>query len=129
MIKEDFSLKLKKTDVILILSLLAVSAVLCLIFFLNKTPGGEAVVTVDGEEIMVLPLDEDIEVQVGQEETHNIVSIHDGKVCIKDATCPDKVCVHTGEISNEGETIVCLPHKLVVSIRGGKPAEVDASTK
>ena len=35
-----------------------------------------------------------------------------------DADCPDKLCVKTGRISKTGETIVCLPHRVVVEIIG-----------
>ena len=35
-----------------------------------------------------------------------------------EADCPDKICVNTGKISKIGETIVCLPHRVVVEIQG-----------
>ena len=35
---------------------------------------------------------------------------------MKEADCPDKYCVKQGKIKNVGETIVCLPHKVVVEI-------------
>ena len=38
-----------------------------------------------------------------------------------EADCPDGYCKRQGEISTEKETIVCLPHKLVVEIQGAKP--------
>jgi hypothetical protein len=39
---------------------------------------------------------------------------------MKDADCPDKLCEKTGKISKNGETIVCLPHRVVVEIQGGE---------
>ena len=44
----------------------------------------------------------------------NEVMIENGKICIADADCPDKTCVHTGVLRSEGVPIVCLPHKLVI---------------
>ena len=44
----------------------------------------------------------------------NDVKIEDGRICIVDADCPDKTCVHTGYLRSEGVPIVCLPHKLVI---------------
>ncbi len=32
------------------------------------------------------------------------------------ADCPDKLCVKQGKISKSGESIICLPHKVVVKI-------------
>ncbi len=46
----------------------------------------------------------------------NVLVIKDGTAFIKSADCPDKICVHHSPISKVGETIICLPHKLVVEI-------------
>ena len=35
---------------------------------------------------------------------------------MKDANCPDKICEGHNKISYKGETIVCLPHKVVIEI-------------
>ncbi len=40
---------------------------------------------------------------------------------MKEADCPDKVCVGMRRISKSGETIVCLPHKLVIAIVNADP--------
>ena len=37
---------------------------------------------------------------------------------ILESNCPAKVCVHAGWISAPGETIACLPNKLLVEIKG-----------
>ena len=47
----------------------------------------------------------------------NTIEVRDNQIRIKAATCPDQVCVLTGFISKPGETIVCLPHKLVIEIQ------------
>ncbi len=46
----------------------------------------------------------------------NRVVINQGTVFIEDADCPDKLCVKQGKISKSGESIICLPHKVVVKI-------------
>ena len=33
-----------------------------------------------------------------------------------DADCPDKYCIQMGKATHTGDTIVCLPHKLVIEI-------------
>lgn len=50
----------------------------------------------------------------------NIIEISDGKVWIKDADCPDKVCINDGNKSKPGDILVCLPNKVVVEIKGQK---------
>ena len=49
---------------------------------------------------------------------HITVHIESGKVWVTDADCTDKVCEHTGIIARAGESIVCLPHGIVISING-----------
>ena len=50
----------------------------------------------------------------------------EGKAYMSGADCPDKLCVKQKAISKKGESIVCLPHKLVVQVTDGSAAEVDA---
>lgn len=46
----------------------------------------------------------------------NMILIEDGGVSMYEANCPDKKCVKMGIITNEGQVITCMPHKLVVKI-------------
>ena len=46
----------------------------------------------------------------------NVLSVKEGKIECTHADCPDQVCVRTGRISLETETIVCLPHRMIVRI-------------
>lgn len=50
----------------------------------------------------------------GKNGGYNTVMISDGTICISDADCPDKTCVHTGVLRSEQVPIVCLPHRLVI---------------
>lgn len=56
---------------------------------------------------------------------HNVVVISDGEVFMKEADCPDQVCVHTGSISHVGQSIVCLPNRVVIEIKGNQEVQVD----
>lgn len=47
----------------------------------------------------------------------NAIEVKRDRIRIKSANCPDQVCVLTGFISKPGETIVCLPHRLVIEIQ------------
>ena len=86
-----------------------------------KKDGITAVVKVDGNIVYMLPLDKNASVTVeGYQGGSNTVVIENGTVYMKDADCPDKLCEKTGKISKNGETIVCLPHRVVVEIQGGE---------
>ena len=36
----------------------------------------------------------------------------------EDANCPDRLCVSWGKINKPGETILCLPHRIIIRIIG-----------
>ena len=55
----------------------------------------------------------------------NTINITQGVVRMKEANCPDKLCIHQGKISKNGETIVCLPHGLIVEIKSEDNPELD----
>ena len=107
---------MKKNDIILLFSVLILSALLFSIFFLILDgKSSVVVVTLDGEEYARLELDEDTELLVTSEHGSNLIVIENGKVFVKDADCPDKICVKSG-CADEMKTIVCLPHRLTVSV-------------
>ncbi len=50
----------------------------------------------------------------GENGAFNIVEIKNQTICMKEANCPDKICVHTGVLRSENIPIVCLPNKLII---------------
>lgn len=87
--------------------------------------GVKAVVRVGGREKQELDLSRDQELWVGDPELgRNLVRVEDGTVRVVQADCPDKICVHTGPISQEGEVIACLPHGVMIYIPRGEEASL-----
>lgn len=82
----------------------------------------KVVVSVDGEVYGTYPQYIDQEIKINET---NVLLIKDGKVDMIEANCPDKICVDHVEIFNTGETIVCLPNKVVVEIQEADNAETD----
>lgn len=62
------------------------------------------------------------------DDEYNILSIQNGSAVIKEANCPDRICAGQRAISKNGETIICLPHKLVFRVVGNETdeAQIDA---
>jgi hypothetical protein len=114
----------RKTDIMLIVAALAVGA--ALFFGVDAAKAGGAVVDVeaDGRVVASYPLGEDrvVDLTYGG---HNRLVISGGTARIEDADCPDRLCVKQGAVSKDGETIVCLPHRVIVKVRGGAVPEVD----
>ncbi|MBE5930546.1 MAG: NusG domain II-containing protein [Lachnospiraceae bacterium] len=111
--------RLFRNDVIFIVVLLFVVSALGLCFYLFRGEGDSVVVTVDGKEFGRYSLTEDITVEIrtgAQNEELNLLVIKDGQAYVETATCPDGICAGHKPISREGESIVCLPHKVVITV-------------
>lgn len=112
-----------RNDVLLVIGVLIIALIGFLIFTLTQKEGKFIVVSIDGEETGAYILSEDTEnliVSGENGEFENHLVIKDGKAYISDANCRDKICVSHRAISKVGETIVCLPHKVVVSVEGDR---------
>lgn len=117
--------KKHRNDLILIAVLLAAAGIAFGIIQLGKKSGGYAVVVQDGKEVATYPLNVDTTVTINSPTGFNTLVIKDGKADVTDADCPDKLCVNQHSISYDGETIVCLPNKLVVKIVSEAESDVD----
>ena len=121
-------LKTHRNDVILIATLLLAAGALALFLLFTRQDGGIARVQIDGQTVMELPLNQDTQVVLGEGEHTNTLVIQNGTAQVVEASCPDQVCVRQGAVHYSGESIVCLPHKLIVTIEGGGSNGVDGST-
>lgn len=122
----DFSeqKKERKRDFLLLTGLLLFGIVLWLLFRVFSQSGNTAAVTVDGAPIGRWSLAENREFRVDGIGGSNLVQIANGAVNVIDADCPDRICVHHLPISHAGERIVCLPHRVIVSIESTEASEV-----
>ncbi len=55
---------------------------------------------------------------------YNTVSVRPGSIRVTEADCPDKICVEMGWLSDQSAPIVCLPHRLMIRLKGS--ADTDA---
>lgn len=106
--------------------ILVLAAGLWLFMRLTRKPGAEVVVTVDGTETARYALSEPRSELIDTGRGTNLLVIQDEKAKVTEADCPDRLCVNQKAISYQGESIICLPHKLTVTIEGGEHGSVDA---
>lgn len=110
---------MKKQDIVLIIGLMAAAAAASVFLTFSRKPAKEAEILVDGQIVEVLNMEEDTEILIqGYNGGTNHLVIQNGEIWCDEATCPDKVCVHTGKISLSTQTIACLPNKMIVRIKG-----------
>lgn len=110
---------LRRNDVLLIACLLLAAAVgLVYLFFFRRT-GDTVQVTVDGALYKTYSLSQNVtdDIYTGENgEFHNRLVIQDGKAYMQAATCPDGICVAHRPIFRDGESIVCLPQRVVITV-------------
>lgn len=115
--KMENSNETKKTTYSVILFMgFILFAIGAMIFLWGKIQenGTTAIVTVDGTERYNCSLFIEKEIVIDE---HNTLVIKDGKADMIFADCPDQICVKQAPISKAGESIICLPNKVVVTIK------------
>ena len=122
---------MKKKDIILIAAVLVIALISFAAIKMTQKDGKEVVVTVNGEEVYKTSINKDQTYKIPEKNGTNIMQIKDGKVTMKQADCPDQICADHKAIEKSGETIVCLPHKVVIEIKSekGKEQELDGVTQ
>ena len=106
-----------KNDIIFIAVLLALIAVLGAVYIFSRGEGDTVTVTVGGELYGEYPLSEDRTVEIKNGDAVNLLIIEGGKAFVGSASCPDGICVSHKPISRDGESIICLPNEVVVTVR------------
>lgn len=111
------AIDIKKKDFILICLLLVIAAVMYGVwYFTSEKENVYVQVTVDGKVYETYQTDKDAVYKVETDNGYNVIEVKSGKVSVTDASCPDKICVHENVISSGGQSIICLPNKVVVSV-------------
>ncbi len=108
----------QKNSFILISSLLLFGILSALLFYAVSSKGSIVVIEIAGTAVTEISLRKDIIYPIYTEEDgENILEIKDGKAYVKSANCSNQVCVHSRAIDREGESIICLPHKVNIYIK------------
>lgn len=103
-----------RRDLILIAALLVIALGSLLYMNLNRVEGARVVVRIDGRVAGTYSLEKDA-VYVLNNGT-NVLTIENGFASMTRADCPDKICMNTGRVRFNGQTITCLPNKVTVTV-------------
>ena len=105
-----------RNDVIFIASLLLGVLVFACVLFFSAEKGNTVRVTVDGRLFGEYSLLENTTVEIVNGDGYNLLIIQDGKAYVDTASCPDGICSSHRPVSHNGESIICLPNKVVIEI-------------
>lgn len=114
----------KKLDIVIIIALVIISFIPEIVFGMVMGYNYDityAEITVDGEFYSKVPLSthkgEEI-IEINLDEHKNTILIKDNTIKMIDADCPDSLCIYQGKISKVGQSLVCLPNKVMIEIKG-----------
>lgn len=108
-----------RNDIIFIIALLLICALGMLYLFVFRSSGNTVKVTVDGELYGIYSLSQNTSenIRTGKDDSElNRLVIKDGKAYMENATCPDGICVAHRPVFRDGESIVCLPNRVVITV-------------
>lgn len=112
-----------RLDIIIIAAILLSSLALLLVMTLTRETGATVVVEIDGNVVATYSLYENGEYSLNG--GTNVLVIENGQAYLNYSNCPDHTCEKTGKIQYVGQTIVCLPNLLTVTIKGEAEGGVD----
>ncbi|MDR0347681.1 MAG: NusG domain II-containing protein [Coriobacteriales bacterium] len=92
----------------------------CIMLFGALHKGRLALITDGDGTVREIPLDTNGRTEITTALGSNTIEVADGQIRVVDATCGNRDCVHQGAISSPGQTIVCLPNRLVIRVEGSE---------
>ena len=123
---------MKKGDYIVIIIILIASFAMIIKNERVLTQDNKALlINIDGKEEKKYSIEENIgrEIEINNEYGKNIIKITKDGALMTYSDCKDQVCVHAREIKNKGDSRICLPHRLEITIDSNKDKEIDAVVK
>lgn len=109
---------IKPVDIIVVAFIIICSLIIT--YFFTYDGAHYAVIYVNGSEFGRYNLynEKKQEVKISTEYGSNVVVIDKQKVWVSETSCKDKVEVNAGMISRPGQSLVCLPNRLVITVEG-----------
>lgn len=121
--KSEIRRSITKGDVILIVLLIVIS----LVMFVFSFSGSEKLIAeiyVDGEKTHSIALSEVTESYTVNENYCQLLIEKDG-VSFVFSDCGDKLCIKRGKLKNQGDTMACVPEKVVVILKADGKEKID----
>jgi len=104
-------------DRLVVLALLAISLI-GIAALRQLAAGAWLIAEQEGEVVYRAPLSEDRRIVLPGPLGDTVVEIKNGRACVVDSPCPQKVCIGMGEVAKSGEIVACVPNRLIFTIVG-----------
>lgn len=126
---------IRKADILLFVALMVTAGLLFALPVFRvraSASSGNAlnvVIRQNGKPYGTYSLSKDREIHIKNGKQENVVRIQNGSVLMEKSTCKNQVCVDEGKISRAGQSIICLPNRVVVEIQESKDSSQQTSSK
>ncbi len=94
-----------------------------------SAPGSDALVYVDSALKYKIDMGVDKEYQVPVQNGVVIISVSGGRLYVRSAPCPRRICMMSSPVFKEGDTLVCVPNKMLIRVDGEEASGLDTLTK
>lgn len=117
-------MRIKKWDWFVFALPVVIATAALLIIYCTGGPSTNAIIQIDGKTIQTIDLQTASNGILKLDTAyHNQIEIRDHQIGVTAADCPDKSCVRTGFIRYPGQSIICVPARLVITITGEPAAD------
>jgi hypothetical protein len=120
-------MKIRFLDVIALVFVTAAIGAVSLEVYSKDRAASQVSIEAEGRT-WIYPLDTDRSVDASGPIGVTRILIESGQARIVDSPCPDKLCVHMGNLSKPGQWAACMPNRVFVRIGGVAANEVDGAT-
>ncbi len=119
---------LRRGDIAAACAVLVTALLAAFFLWFGQAPASQVSVQYPDGHVEYVSLSHKKEIRIsGNNGIALVVEIADGRACVRESSCPDQVCVHSGWLSRSGQTAACVPAGVCVQIVGGEPT-VDGVT-
>ena len=121
-------IKITKGDRLLILFILFIGLILFLWNHVSSESGQYLFIFHDKDLIHRIPLNKNWDLDIKGDLGITHIVVRNGTVWIAKSPCPQKICMHMGKIANHGQSIVCIPNRIVLVIKKDHYRQIDGIT-
>lgn len=107
---------MNKNDVKLIIIIIIIAIIIFVGFFINKKTANVANVYHGNDLILSIDLSIDKTYEVMGENGKVVIEVLNNKIRVVEENSPYHLCSKQGFISNTGQSIICLPNRIIIEL-------------
>lgn len=118
----------RKTDAVIAAAVLCVCAVLLLVSRAGRDGTVTAQIICDGEVYCEYELSAQTETFTVSPKEGVVITFDGGSVFFSESGCKGKQCISAGRLTKAGQSAVCLPENVLITLKGKSAPSADAIT-